>query len=302
MVLELRHCRYFLAVYEAGSVTKAAHELRIAQPSLSQQIKKLETMLGTELFIRSNKQFVLTPAGDAFLPHARGLVKAAENAVLEVAGVLEFGSASLRIAFIPSMASFVAVAAAKFAEAFPEVRISLMQEEAREIDRRLLANEIDIGIAAKRVSPPEINCVDICEEPYVLAYREGHALADKKLSRLDGIGDTPFAMFCYGSFARDTMDSYLSRIHFSPRAAMEVNCLECLLDIVATTNVCAMLPRAAASRHPNIAMAELKNPTASRVLTILTRDVTLETPTETAFTKLLREEVLSAMSGNEDTG
>src|SRR6056297_131950 len=126
MVLELRHCRYFLAVYEAGSVTKAAHELRIAQPSLSQQIKKLETMLGTELFIRSNKQFVLTPAGDAFLPHARGLVKAAENAVLEVAGVLEFGSASLRIAFIPSMASFVAVAAAKFAEAFPEVRISLM--------------------------------------------------------------------------------------------------------------------------------------------------------------------------------
>jgi len=82
--VEVRHLRYFLAVAEAGSFSRAADRLGISQPSVSQQVRDLETGLRVSLFQRRGKRILLTPAGLIFQEHARSLLRQLENCLQEL--------------------------------------------------------------------------------------------------------------------------------------------------------------------------------------------------------------------------
>ena len=97
--LEVRHLRYFLAVAEAGSFSRAADRLGVSQPNISQQMRDLETVLRVDLFQRRGKRILLTSAGNIFLQHARSILRQIENfleeltqAPGEMRGALHVGS------------------------------------------------------------------------------------------------------------------------------------------------------------------------------------------------------------------
>jgi hypothetical protein len=130
MSVELRHLRYFIALVEAKSFGRAAAALGIAQPALSQQIRKLESELDVVLFVRGNDGSHLTAAGVAFLPGARASVADAADAVATArrAGLGESGC--LNIGFIGSSADNLIPAALRlFAKERPDVEISLIETD-----------------------------------------------------------------------------------------------------------------------------------------------------------------------------
>ncbi len=286
--MELRHCKYFLAVIEAGTITRAAAELGISQPSLSQQIRQLEEILGAKLFDRGRKT-QLTGAGQILVPHARRLVEAAADAQQEIAGGLTLGGGKLSIAFIPSLERLVSSAVSEFTRKFPRITVSLRQQMVRSIDQLLLAGDIDLGLAVRRFSPPEVNTAVLYREPYVLAFRSGHDLERSKCTRLNMIGETPFAVFSFGSFSRDTTDGYLSRLKFLPNICLESDSLENLLSVVATTDLCAMLPKNAVARRRDLSFHELVNPRPTRSVALLSNNRRNTSPAARELIKMIKE-------------
>ena len=105
--MELHQLKYFLAIVDSGTVSRAAVRCGIAQPSLSQQLKKLERTLGIELFQREGRGVVLTDAGRALLPRARKILAEVQDAEANLKRDVESGHGRLAIGAIPTIAPYV---------------------------------------------------------------------------------------------------------------------------------------------------------------------------------------------------
>jgi DNA-binding transcriptional LysR family regulator len=168
--LELRHLRYFVAIAEEGSFTRAGNLLRVAQPALSRQIRHLETEVGVALLHRSPRGVKLTPAGEAFLVEARRALEhatlAAESARSASGGV----GAALRFAHgqLYNMTRVAEELLASFRTAHPDVRVDVTGQPDPETQDALRAGSIDVG------------CVFLAEWPP--QGFEGHALAEISLT------------------------------------------------------------------------------------------------------------------------
>lgn len=289
--MEIRHCRYFLAVVAAGNFTEAAARQNVSQPTLSQQIKQLEEQLGAQLFVRGGRMIQLTEAGETLLPHARLLLQTVEAAELEVAGTRTLGGGHLRVAYVPSQEQMVAQAIAQFIELHPKVRLNMRLEVSSVIEDLVLTLEADLGISAGRQPPPELHAVHLARDQFVLAFRRDHPLEQQGFDHLSEIGDVPFAIYSPANISRAYSDAYLREIGFRPNVMMEASSLVTLLSIVSTTNACALLPRRAVIHHSGIRYCVLKNPPLPHLVSILSRKRQSLSPPARVFTKLLQDAV-----------
>ncbi len=155
--MELRHLRYFVAVAEAGSLTKAGSALRVAQPALSRQIRDLEREVGVALFERHPRGVRLTPAGEAFRVEARSALEHAELAVASARGVAsEAAGPSLRFA-LGDLFMYGSVAEellAGFRSAHPAVRVDIASQDESATHDALVAGTIDVGCVLCSKWPP----------------------------------------------------------------------------------------------------------------------------------------------------
>src|SRR6185437_10847526 len=119
--MEIHQLRYFCAIVETGSFSRAAERCRIAQPSLSQQVLKLEEELGARLFDRLGRSVRLTEAGNAFLPHARAMLHQVEAARASVEDRRTDMRGSVTVGVIPTIAPYLMPrCAAAFVKRYPE--------------------------------------------------------------------------------------------------------------------------------------------------------------------------------------
>ena len=209
--MELRHLRYFVAVAEAGSLTVAAEKrLHTAQPSLSRQLRDLEFEVGAQLFVRGARGVELTPAGRAFLDHARLSLSQAAEAI-----------AAARRAARPAKTSFsVGFLTGQEVEWLPHVT-NILKSQLKDIDFRVSSDfspdigeavqrgEIDLGFS--RIEPqPDVTYKVIAHEPIVVILPVDHPLAAQAeidARHLDpddfiGYSDTPHVL-------RKIVDRYL---------------------------------------------------------------------------------------------
>ncbi len=149
--MELRHLRYFVAVADAGSITRAATVVRVAQPSLSRQLRQLEQEVGEPLFDRSGRRARLTAAGEVFLPLARDLVGRADRAVALMHGLAASARVALRIA---APETTVADVIAPFLATLPPEAPMIDVREAlpASVHAEVLAGTADVGVSS--VPPP----------------------------------------------------------------------------------------------------------------------------------------------------
>lgn len=172
--MELYLLRYFLAVVETGSFTKAAAACLITQPTLSAGIKRLEEQLGVGLFVRNNKRVFLTTAGTRFLPRAKAILHevnmaAAEIARTETADVLRLGV----LQTLP--AALVARLLARFSAAHPGIRFDLYDGSEQELLNRLDERGLDYALSLQRIA--DDTSQPLFEEGYKLALPLTHRLA-----------------------------------------------------------------------------------------------------------------------------
>src|SRR4030081_2311453 len=135
MDVELHQLRYFVAVAEQRHFTKAAHELSVAQPSVSKQIRRLEDELGAPLFHRMRGNVALTPAGEALLPVARRVLADVAGAESEVQGLTGMRRGRLSVGATPSLSTtLVPAALARYHQSYPGIELVLHEAGSPVLD------------------------------------------------------------------------------------------------------------------------------------------------------------------------
>ncbi len=178
--LELYLLRYFLAVVETGSFTKAAIACLITQPTLSAGIKRLEEQMGVPLFVRNNKRVFLTTAGARFLPRAKAILHEVNMASAEIAQSEQ--AHVLRLGVLQTLpAALVAWLLAGFSAAHPGIRFDLYDGSEQELLNRLDERGLDYALSIRRVD--DDTSQPLFEEGYKLALPAIHPLAGETIIR-----------------------------------------------------------------------------------------------------------------------
>lgn len=176
--MELRHLRYFVAIAEEGSFTRAAERLWVAQPGLSTQIRRLESELGIRLFERHTRGVELTDAGELFLERARTVLTAAE-AARRIGGDLEtgvVGTVRLGLASVPSWRPSPALLE-HFTHARPNIEILLEESYGGALTRDLRDGRLDAMLAPSLFSAPEFESIPLGSQPWMVLAGGAHPLA-----------------------------------------------------------------------------------------------------------------------------
>jgi DNA-binding transcriptional LysR family regulator len=179
--MELRHLRYFVAVAEERSFTRAAERLWIAQPGLSQQIRGLERELGVMLFERLSRGVELTDAGELFLPKAHRAIAAADEALATgraagagLAGHLRIGiSTHARWDLAPLLLE-------SFRAQRPGVELSVVEAQCGTLVRDVRDSRLDVAVILGPVTLPLVESAPLWDGPVAVALSRRHAMADKE--------------------------------------------------------------------------------------------------------------------------
>uniref|UniRef100_UPI000A38A7F6 transcriptional regulator CynR n=1 Tax=Streptomyces carpinensis TaxID=66369 RepID=UPI000A38A7F6 len=145
---ELRHLRYLLAVAEHGNFTRAAEDLRISQPTLSQQVRQLERTVGVQLLDRTGRGVRLTDAGETYARYVRRALRDLAAAQRAVQDVQDLSRGHLRLAVTPTFTAYlVGPLTAELYRRHPGVTLDVREMTQDRIESALLADELDLGIA-----------------------------------------------------------------------------------------------------------------------------------------------------------
>jgi DNA-binding transcriptional LysR family regulator len=189
MSLDPRLLRSFVLLADELHFGRAARRLSIAQPALSQQIKRLELQLGVELFERSRNHVELTEAGREMLPPARASVDSA-RVVGDIAESFARGErGELRLGISPGVHYIARTLLAELGERMPDVRVRALQDSSGALERGLARGELDVAIGFCAEPADGIELEHLVDERAVLAVAEGHPLAAREhiaLSELRG--------------------------------------------------------------------------------------------------------------------
>lgn len=219
----------FLSVASHGGFSFAADELHMSQPAVSQQIRGLEHLTGVALFERRPRGAVLTPAGEALLPHAVASVRAMD-ALMAEAERQRTGFVRLRIGAIPTTAPYLLPQVVRHGRsAHPDVQLQVSERRTADLLTALDANQIDLALIATEVDSPEITTLDIARDPFLLAVAEDDPLAGAGNADLGVLADREVLLIEDGHCLRGQAQSVctlagVSRTHDVAAASLGTVC------------------------------------------------------------------------------
>ncbi|MGD9697046.1 MAG: LysR family transcriptional regulator [Thermoleophilia bacterium] len=242
--MELRQLEYLIAVVEEGGFTRGAARVRVAQPGVSAQIRRLEAELGETLIDRTGRTARPTAAGEAVLPYARAAVAAAagvRQAVEELRGLLR---GRVAVGAVSSIAGIdLAGLLAGFRDDHPQVEISLAEGAPAELLDAVRAGGLDLAILSLAGdAPPGIATRVLMEDAIVVAVPPDDALARRRRVPLASLTDRPLICPPAGSAIRAAVDAGFARAGTRPRVAIEAANLAVLADLAERGLGVALLP------------------------------------------------------------
>ncbi|MYT32577.1 transcriptional regulator CynR [Streptomyces sp. SID8354] len=291
----MRHLRYLLAVAERGSFTRAAEDLHISQPTLSQQVRQLERTVGVQLLDRTGRTVRLTDAGEAYAQHARHALRDLAAAERAVHDVQDLSRGHLRLGLTPTFTAYlVGPLTAELHARHPGVTLAVRELPQDRIEAGLLDDDLDLGIAFAGPHLAGIEAAGLFTETLSLvtaASGEG-AGPDRPLPVAE-LADRQLALLS-GDFAtRMHIDAYFAEHRAGPRIAVEANSIQALTEIVRRTSLATVLPDAITHDHPHLAPLPLDPALPSRTVTLLRRSDAYRSAAVRAFVRLARELVRS---------
>ncbi|HWA58713.1 MAG TPA: LysR family transcriptional regulator [Gemmatimonadales bacterium] len=194
--IELRHLRYFAILARELHFGRAAARLGIAQPPLSQQIRRLETALGTRLLDRTSRRVQLTDAGVAFLAEAERVLAAVDTAVEAARRTGRGESGELRVAFAATV-MFLALPRIirEFRARYPRVHLDLREMPTGPQLDGLRQGDIEIGFVREPRPDPALEMVTVMREPLRIAVNRSHPLAARPTLTVKDLATEPFVLF-----------------------------------------------------------------------------------------------------------
>ena len=264
--MDFHQLRYFHAVVRTGSFTRAAEQLGIGQPSLSQQIRALEKKIGTPLFERLGRSVRLTAFGEALRLPAENILQQVAMAEDSLANLQEGVRGRLRIGVIPTILPYwIAPRIVDFRRAFPEVDLQLIEDPTPRLVEQLQSGDLDIAVASLPVKNPDIICSELFREPLFLAVAKDHPLAGKSEVELRAFMNEPLLLLKEGHCLRDNVLMACTRASAELQSVFETNQLESIFQLVQAGFGITLAPAMAASGRAACALIPVKGAPTRRV-------------------------------------
>jgi LysR family cyn operon transcriptional activator len=294
LTMELRHLRYFTALAESLSFTRAAERVHVTQSTLSHQIRQMEEEAGRPLFDRIGKRVVLTEAGEVFLTFAskalkevdQGLSTLREEAVRPMTGTLRIGAThTFNIRLIPECV-------ATFLGRYPTVQVGVEELEADGIGSKLLAGDLDVGIAYRPSGPTELWFEPLYNEEMVLVVADTHPLARRKRIRMVELHRARLVLLPTLFATRVMLDECFAASGAEPVIAAEMNTIAPMLGLVERTDIAAIVARNAVPPTPGLVVVPIESPTPVRTPGILWQRNREQPPAIRSFAAIVRRTAL----------
>ena len=244
--LEIRHLRYFLAVAEAGSFSRAADRLGISQPGISQQMRDLEAGLRVSLFQRRGKRILLTSTGIIFQEHARAILRQVENFLQELSsepgqlrGALHLGVVPiLNVALVPHLLGL-------FAAAYSGISLTVEEISSTEIETALEEGRMDVGLGFLTRHSPNLRYERLCTDQFALIVSEAHPWWKRRVIHFSELHQQRLLQLP-DTFVMRRMTDEISRNHqVRPRTVAEINSIGTLLRSLGPLEAAALMPKIA---------------------------------------------------------
>jgi LysR family hydrogen peroxide-inducible transcriptional activator len=245
--MELHQLRYVVAVARTGNFSRAAEQCHVAQPSLSQQIQKLEDELGEKLFDRLKREVKLTAHGEAFLRRAVTILNEVEMAQREVSDARQLLRGTIAVGILPTIAPYLLPALMQeFSEAYPGVEVVIQEDTTAQLLKQLLACEIDFAIASNIASDPRIEVRGLFSEELLVALPAQHKLARKRQLAPSDLEQERFIVMKEGHCLGDQVVGFCERRDLRTSVSFRSAQLETIQAMVCAGTGISLIPEMAA--------------------------------------------------------
>src|SRR5215469_2955302 len=265
--MEVHQLRYFCAVAETGSFTRAAEREQVAQPSLSQQIMKLEVELGVRLFDRLGRAVRLTDMGQVFLPRVRAILSEMRAAKEEVAEKQSTVSGRVCVGVIPTIAPyFLPARIALFSRQYPAASITVVEDVTVHLMDQLRAGLIDLAIIALPARGHDLDSFPLLTERLFAILPKGHRLARRRTLRMKELREEPFLLLRDDHCFRDTSIEVCKRARLSPQIVFESGQFSSIMAMVGAGMGISIVPEMAVEAKPDCSSVLIADERASRTI------------------------------------
>ncbi|RRA49839.1 LysR family transcriptional regulator [Acidipila sp. EB88] len=269
--MEVHQLRYACAVADTGSFSRAAERCQIAQPSLSQQILKLEEDLGARLFDRLGRSIRLTEAGRAFLPHARSILDELDAARASVTVQHADVRGSVSVGVIPTVAPYLMPTyAAGFTDKFPEAKLRIVEDTTSVLVEALRDLSLDLAILALPLRHKDLEVFPLRTELVFAALPKNHPRAGSESLSLKDLRGEPFVMLRDGHCFRDLSIAACSSARITPNIAFETGQFSSVLAMVGAGVGISMVPEMAVDQGADCSYVRLTDARARRTIVLAT--------------------------------
>ena len=241
--MEMHQLRYVVAVARNGNFSRAAEQCHVAQPSLSQQIQKLEEELGERLFDRMKREVKLTTAGNVFLRRAVKILEEVDAAKRETSDARSLLHGTLVVGVLPTIAPYllpeVLIA---FSQKFPGIETEVHEDTTSHLLKQVLAYEVDIALASRPIDDARLQVRDLFEEELKLALPPAHRLTRKRSLRISDLRDEQLIVMKPGHCLGDQVLNFCERSDVRPKISFRGTQLETIQALVCSGIGISLIP------------------------------------------------------------
>lgn len=286
--MEIHQLRYFCAVAQHGTFTHAAWAEGVAQPSLSQQIQKLEAELGTRLFDRLPKRANLTSFGRAFLPKAKQILRELGEAKTEILEMAGKEKGDLTVGVIPTITPYLFPRLlAGFSREHGSIAIKVVEDLTRVLLDGLDEGTLDLAIVALPVPGEKIRSIELFRESMLAVLPVDHKHAARKMVKLEELTGEPFLLLKEGHCFRASTIAACRKSHMKPNVVFESGQFATILAMVAAGMGISAVPEMAAQPFEGCRYVPLQSHANSRRVGAVMMRRHFETRAQQAFLRHL---------------
>jgi LysR family transcriptional regulator, transcription activator of glutamate synthase operon len=291
--MELRQLRYLVALADERHFTRAAAREHIAQPALSQQIRRLEQEVGLALVERTTRRVTVTEAGRVLVARARRILAEVEAATAEMQAFTGVRTGHVMVGTMHTMGPVdVSLALAVFHERHPGVELTVREQSSEELAEMLRDDELDLSFLSvtERMESHGLRLHQLVSEELMVVLPQDHALAGRERVRMAELAEEQFISYREGARLRELLVFAARSAGFEPQVQLESNESERIRRLVARHMGVAILPRSDAERPgADVAVAPLIEPALSRDITLACREGRRLAPAAAEFLQLSKE-------------
>ena len=269
--MEVHQLRYFCAVARHGTFTRASEVEHVAQPSLSQQIAKLEAELGARLFDRLPRSAKLTVFGKAFLPKAESILRELDAAKTELQEMTGNERGEVAVGIIPTIAAYLLPKLLNgFSSRHPMITVKIFEDITPVLLQRLHEGSIDMAVAALPIAGSELDSEELFEEKLFAVLPQKHRRAGRASISLTELNSEPFLLLKEGHCFRDSVIAACRQSKMSPSVVFESGQFATILAMVSAGMGVSAVPAMAVQPHPGCKFVAISGKHSTRRVGIVT--------------------------------